>query len=278
MLGAMRDHGYTPAMTALGMHSSMSTVESGWAALEAELDIWKSAGRTATFWWRDDDAVADTSTLDRFLDLVENIPIALAVIPRECEPGLADRLTDLPSVTVLQHGWRHTNHAPAGERKCEFGDHRPLSERVHELRLGRERLRSLFGARALGVLVPPWNRIAPDLPARLPEIGINGLSVKGARLDTDPSSGLRTVNVHADLVDWRGSRGFIGETTALDLVLRHLRSRFLGTVDTEEPTGILTHHLVQDTATERFLRRLVATVRQHSAACFVPIPGLFPAS
>jgi len=277
-LGAMRDHGYTAVMTALRTHSSTPAVNSGWAALDAELDIWQSAGRTASFWWRDDDAVADTPALNRFLDLAEGMPIALAVIPRECESGLADRLKDLPSVTVLQHGWQHTNHAPAGERKCEFGAHRPMSERLHELRLGRERLQSLFGAGALGVLVPPWNRIAPDLPARLPEIGITGLSVKGARLVAAPSSGLRTVNVHADLVDWRGSRGFIGETTALDLVLRHLRSRFFGTADTEEPTGILTHHLVQDAATERFLRRLVATVRQHTAACFVPIPSLFPIS
>jgi hypothetical protein len=274
----MRDLGYTPAMIALRTHSSTPTVDSGWAALEVELDIWQSAGRTASFWWRDDDAVTDTPALNRLLDLAEGMPIALAVIPRECEPGLADRLAGLPSVAVLQHGWQHTNHAPAGQRKCELDANRPMSERLHELRLGRDRLQSLFGPRALAVLVPPWNRIAPDLPARLPEIGITGLSVKGARQVAAPSSGLRTVNVHADLVDWRGSHGFIGETTALDLVLRHLRSRFFGTVDTEEPTGILTHHLVQDSATERFLCRLVATLRQHAAACFVPIPSLFPIS
>jgi hypothetical protein len=91
-------------------------------------------------------------------------------------------------------------------------------------------------------------------------------------------SGLRLVNVHADLVDWRGDGGFIGEAAALGLVLRHLGNRRLGRADVDEPTGILTHHLVQDAATERFLSKLLALTRSHPAARFVPIAELFPAS
>ena len=277
-LGAMQNHGYTPAMIGLQTHPSTTSVaDSGWTALEAELDIWRAAGRTASFWWRDDDAVGATPALDRLLALADGIPIALAVIPGQAEAGLAERLARAPTAAVLQHGWRHTNHAPAGERKSELGADRPLHQRLHELRLGRERLRSLFGARALGVLVPPWNRIGPDLVPRLPEIGIGGLSVAGARQTAAPATGLRAVNVHADLVDWHGSRGFVGETAALGLVLRHLRSRFIASIDAQEPTGVLTHHLLQDAATEQFLRRLIATVRGHASARFVPIPELFPA-
>jgi hypothetical protein len=273
----MQNHGYTPDMICLENHpSTLIPVDSGWAGLEAELDIWQATGRTASFWWRDDDAIAVTPALDRLLALAEDVPIALAVIPGQAEAGLARRLARAPAATVVQHGWRHTNHAPAGERKSELGPHRPLSRRLHELRLGRERLGSLFGLRALGVLVPPWNRIAPDLVPRLPEIGISGLSITGARQSETAAAGLRAVNVHADLVDWHGGRGFIGETTALGLVLRHLRSRFLAAADAHEPTGILTHHLVQDARTEQFLRRFVAIVRRHSAARFVPIPELFP--
>ncbi|HLJ21342.1 MAG TPA: hypothetical protein VKU84_14145, partial [Stellaceae bacterium] len=104
------------------------------------------------------------------------------------------------------------------------------------------------------------------------------LSISGARSSAAPAPGLTAVNVHADVIDWHGSRGFIGETTALGQILRHLRSRFLGTADPEEATGILTHHLIQDAATEAFLRRLIATVRRHPAARFVPIPQLFPIS
>jgi hypothetical protein len=276
----MQVHGYTPAMTGLRTQPSMTpaAVETGWAALEAELDIWRSAGRTASFWWRDDDAITRTGALDRLLALAEDTPIALAVIPGNAEGDLAGRLADGPAVTVLQHGWRHVNHAPAGERKSELGAHQPLSRRLDQIRLGRERLRSLFGPRALGVLVPPWNRIAPDLIPHLPEAGIHGLSTTGARREGAPAAGVRALNVHADLIDWRGSRGFIGETTAIGLILRHLRGRYLGTIDHEEPTGILTHHLVQDAATERFLGRLIAIARRHPAARFAPIPDLFPIS
>ncbi len=279
-LGAMHVHGYTPAMTGLGTHPSMTSaaIDSGWAALKAELDIWRSAGRTASFWWRDDDAIAGTDALDRLLTLSDDAPIALAVIPGRAEGALAERLASSPAVTVLQHGWRHVNHAPSGERKSELGAHRPLSQRLDDIRLGHERLRSLFGPRALGVLVPPWNRIAPDLIPHLPEAGIHGLSVTGARQAEAPADRVGAVNVHADLIDWRGSRGFVGETTALGLVLRHLRHRFLGTADPAEPTGILTHHLVQDAATDAFLRRLIATVRRHPAARFLPIPEIFPVS
>ena len=274
----MQNNGYTPGMIGLVTHpSTRSAAGSGWAALEAELDIWQAAGRTAIFWWRDDDAIAVTPALDRLLALAEGIPLALAVIPGRAEPSLAERLGRAPDAAVLQHGWRHINHAPAGERKSELSAHRPQSERLHELRLGRERLRSLFGARALGVLVPPWNRIGPDLVPRLPEIGIHGISVAGPRQAAAPAAGLQAINTHVDLVDWRGSRAFIGESAALGLVLRHLRSRFLGSVDAREPTGILTHHLLQDAPAEQFLRRLIATVRQHPSARFVPIPELFPA-
>jgi hypothetical protein len=273
----MRNHGYTPGMIGLATHpSTASGVGSGWAALEAELDIWQAAGRTASFWWRDDDAVAATPALDRLLALAEDVPIALAVVPGHAEAGLAARLVRATAVTVLQHGWRHTNHAPTGGRKSELGPDRPLNQRLHELGLGRVRLHSLFGPRALGVLVPPWNRIGPDLVPRLPEIGIGGLSIAGARKTATPAAGLRAVNVHADLVNWHGGRGFVGETAALGLVLHHLRSRFLASADAQEPTGILTHHLVQDAPAEQFLRRFLATVRQHPSARFVPIPELFP--
>jgi hypothetical protein len=265
-------------MTGLGTHPSTTaaTPETGWADLEAELDIWQTAGRTASFWWRDDDAIAPTPALDRLLALAGDTPVGLAVIPGRVEPGLAERLTGATAVTVLQHGWRHANHARADERKSELGAQRPLRERLDELRIGRERLAALFGSHALPTLVPPWNRIAPDLIPRLPEIGISGLSVDGPRRASTAVAGLRQVNVHVDLVDWHGGRGFVGEARALGLVLRHLRGRYLGSVDAEEPTGILTHHLVHDLATEQFLRRLLGVLRRHPVARLVPITELFP--
>ena len=69
-----------------------------WDRLDRELAAWAAEGREATFWWRDDDAVAATPALDRLLRLTESggVPLALAVIPAPAEPGLAERLATQP--------------------------------------------------------------------------------------------------------------------------------------------------------------------------------------
>src|SRR6185503_10933091 len=83
-----------------------------WDALDAELERWRAAGRVATFWWRDDDAVTDTPALRRLLELRASldVPLALAVIPANADAALAALVP--PEVAVLQHGFAHRNHAP----------------------------------------------------------------------------------------------------------------------------------------------------------------------
>jgi hypothetical protein len=46
-------------------------------------------------------------------------------------------------------------------------------------------------------------------------------------------------------------------------------------VDAEEPTGILTHHLVQDEATDTFLRKLAAITGVHRAARWLDATEVF---
>jgi hypothetical protein len=58
-------------------------------------------------------------------------------------------------------------------------------------------------------------------------------------------------------------------------LIGHLRARRLAEVDAEEPTGILTHHLVQDEATDAFLRRLAAYTGAHRAACWLDATEVF---
>ena len=76
----------------------------GWTDLGAELDAWAETGRSATLWWRDDDAVAPTPALDAQLRIAGTTPLALAVIPSETGPLLANGLSSWPNVAVLQHG------------------------------------------------------------------------------------------------------------------------------------------------------------------------------
>ena len=151
----------------------------GWAELGEELARWRDAGRHADLWWRDDDAVDETPALRRLL-AVARVPIALAVIPANLQPGLADGLSagsaDAARVAVLQHGFSHRNHEPAGHKKAELGAARPSDLVLAELAAGQGMLHRAFGARALPVLTPPWNRIAPAVVDRLAEHGFRGLT------------------------------------------------------------------------------------------------------
>jgi peptidoglycan/xylan/chitin deacetylase (PgdA/CDA1 family) len=207
-------------------------------------------------WLRDDDAVDATPALDRFLALLaaHGIPAVAAVIPAAATEALARRLAREPGVRVAQHGFGHVNHAPAGDRKAELGDHRPVRVALDDLARGRARLASLFGDRTLPLLVPPWNRIAPEVARSvLAEGGARAVSTFAAGLRT---SGLAVANAHVDIIDWRGGRrGKPHEAVADEVALALARARACG-----EPVGVLTHHRDHDAACDDALRRLFEAV------------------
>jgi hypothetical protein len=229
---------------------------STWHALGEEATRWQESGRTAQLWWRDDDATDSEPALDRLLALhrATRVPLALAVVPAHATPALADRLAAEPGVDLLQHGYAHLNHAAPGEKKAELGPHRPAMVVLGELGTGWLALERLFGDRALSVMVPPWNRIAPALVPTLPEIGFSGLSTFGPRGRVRPVRGLLQVNTHADLIDWKNGGGFAGEAAvlgALVAALAHARTV------TAEPVGLLSHHLAMDGGAWDFLRSVL---------------------
>ena len=123
--------------------------------------------------------------------------------------------------------------------------------------------------------MPPWNRLAAQLVPLLPGCGIAGLSRAQVRHRAQPTPGLTEANIHVDLVAWAKDRGFVGEAAALDGLIGHLRARREGRVERAEPTGILTHHLVTESACEHFLRRLVAVCLAHRAARWLAAPEVF---
>lgn len=235
-----------------------------WAALAAELEQWRAAGRRAELWWRDDDAASLTPALERLLALssASRIAVALAVVPLAAERTMLDK-----AARVLMHGCDHRNRAGAGEKKTEFPAAEGDEAALERLAQARERLARLAGARFLPVLAPPWNRLRESLISRLPEAGLRALSRYGARA---AKRDLLQVNTHVDLIAWRGERGFAGEEAALGLLLRHLADRRRGACDPDEPTGILTHHALHDAATWAFLERLFDQTRAGGAAWLDP--------
>ncbi len=246
----------------------------GWEILAGELDRWAAAGRTATFWWRDDDAGRATPALHRLLDLTaaHGIVPLLAVVPAWAEPSLAD-LVARRDTAIAQHGVAHRDRSEGRTKKTELLDGLPDLE--VELPAAHAALGALFGARLLPVLVPPWNRLGTGLRGRLAGLGFRGLSAFGAR----PGStldGLALANCHCDPVDWRGTRGFAGLPAALGQLAGHLRARRLGAADPAEPTGVMSHHAAHDAASWAFLAALAGRITAHPAAAWQDPRTLFP--
>jgi hypothetical protein len=249
-----------------------------WSSLDEELARWLDAGRVATMWWRDDDADAVTPALERMLGMrrTYDLGLALAVIPATLHDALPARLgEEPPDVAVLQHGYAHQNHASAGEKNVELGLHRPAHVVIGELGTGQLALAQAFGSRFLPVLAPPWNRIAAPLVPALPEIGFRALTTYGARTRIEPVRGLRQVNTHLGPLEWRERNGFPGEDRVVAALVRELGARRDAprkSPAADEPTGMLTHHLVHDEDVWTFLDRLWNRLRAHPAVRIVP-PG-----
>lgn len=230
------------------------------------LDRKAGAGRFVRLWLRDDDATRPGRALDRLLDLTASrrIPLALAVIPEPAGPPLADRLRAEPHVSVAPHGWSHANHAGIAEKNAELSAHRGMDVVVDELRRGFDHLRRLFPRQFVPVLVPPWNRIAPEVVAALPASGFRALSAFGP----DRAAALPMVNTHVDLIDWRGTRG--GRLDA------DLMADLGAAVDRGGPVGLLSHHLVHDAQAWRFLDGLFDATADHPGCRWTALPDLLP--
>lgn len=243
-----------------------------WAPLTAELDRWQGMGKVARFWLRDDDAVEPTPALERLLAITahHSTPLALAVIPAHTGRALADHLLDTPFASVVVHGWSHVNHAGVGEKKQELGAHRPAAGVAAELAAGFELLERLHPDRFVPMLVPPWNRIAPEIVEQLPGIGFKALSVFG-REKVVP---IRLINTHVDLMDWHGTRGGREHAALVADIVGRLRQMD----ETGGTMGLLTHHLVHDETAWLFVDRLLRLTKDHPACQWASLPELVAGS
>lgn len=234
-----------------------------WQALDHELDLWQRADLTLPLWWRDDDAVSDTAQLRQLSALAQTLalPVHLAVIPNGADDTLARAVANDPLLIPMVHGWAHQNHAPADQKKAEFGAHRPSAQMLAETAQGLHQLQQLFGPRLLPIFVPPWNRVAPEITAGLAAQGYRALSTFTPRAQPQAAPGLAQINTHLDPIDWKDTRSAHPADRLLSQLTAQLRDRREARADNDEPYGILTHHLVHDAAiwqiTTDILRRLL---------------------
>jgi hypothetical protein len=240
---------------------SNHSLPSAWKLLDAELSCLEEAGRVATLWWRDDDAVSDTPPLRQLCELsaTHGIPNVLAVIPALVDPTLAGVLAPYATIMVATHGYAHVNNAPERDKKSEFGVGANIPERLEEAAAGRAILEQMFSAQSVNLFVPPWNRVHHGVTAGLAVAGFEGLSTFKSRDALFAAPGLKALNTHVDIIDWRGARGFAGECTVLNSLVAHLRQRRMadgGSHQASEPTGVLTHHMNHDAGCWKFLEQL----------------------
>lgn len=282
-----------------------------WARLDQALTRLHAAGHQLPFWWRDDDAVVATPQLNQLLDLAQryHLPLALAVVPGMAETSLVEQLgrlsADGPEVVILQHGWKHQNHAADGAKKCEYPASRDPHICLAELSQGQTRLRSLFGSRFLPVLVPPWNRFASSLISSLVTSGFIGISGGPSGFPAEGPSPLLQAHTAIDPIDWTRHRTFASNSTRvrplslrplaaiLDDIITPLETTLAPQTPAPpfpqtaapktpmppaffpQPLGILTHHLIHDDALWSFLNQLFLRLTRHPAVRFVSARSLF---
>ena len=252
--------------------------EAAWQELARELDAWAAAGRGARLWWRDDDAGPPCPALDKLLDLSARsaTPLALAAIPARVDPGLARALAGHNQICVLQHGYEHVNHAPQGGPAFELDAVRPEQQVMAVMLQGLEVLRDVFGGRCLAVMVPPWTHVAPGLLGPLARAGYVGLSCQKPRPQPRPGNGPLMVNVHGDLLSYRGGAHFIGEAAILGDIIGHLEDKRQGAADPDEPTGLVTHHQDMTDPAWEFMARFIGVIHHHPAAQWLSPLQIWP--
>lgn len=188
-----------------------------------------------TVFFRCDDGGWEQEKFAKLAGLFDDrkLPLDLAVIPAALDPQNAAELQDMrrdhPALGLHQHGYAHVNHEHTGNRKCEFGEARPLARQVADVIAGRERLNALLGD-CDPIFTPPWNRCSSGLCHELADHGFALLSTDGRRSDAGVIGQLPVS------LDWDRARR---ENRAEDRLCELLET-------SRGPIGIMLHHATMD--------------------------------
>ena len=238
--------------------------------LQRCLDPVASHGGWCTIFFRADDVGVPGSKFDRLVDLFRRhrVPLTLALVPawltaRRWRGLLEISGRDAALWGWAQHGWRHRNHAPEGE-KAEFGPARPFGAKRRDLLLGFERLSSLVGGALLPIFVPPWNRCDEETLLALRDLGFKALSRSlGARPAALP--GVPDYPVTVDLHTRKEENGETGRLALLEELGEGLKRPLC---------GIMIHHQRMNEAAFAFLDLLLQGLTRWRGARLVHLGDL----
>lgn len=233
-----------------------------WHAVSEELGAWVAAGATPQFWWRDDDAFRETTPLRRLRELLSQETLVLAVVPGRLQNDLVRSLETWPLVTVIQHGWKHFNHAEAGAPPSEYPPERLQTEVKDELAQGQRILLAAFHARFHPVFVPPWHRCAPWILHKARAFGFQSISGQAPPFPLLHHGYPGEVNIEIDISDWTREGRFVGAGRLASQICRSLRLRREWSA-WDVPIGILSHHQRLTHGDFHFLADLIAHLRDH---------------
>ena len=249
-----------------------------WSPLLEEFHIWRDLGLTLPLWWRDDDAITPTPELARLDALSKSleIPVHLAVIPNQVQTDLAPFVRAAPNLRAITHGWTHRNYEQRPTKSSEFGPSRSADEARREILAGAKIIRAQFGASALPIFAPAWNRFFLDHAPILAEAGYSALSLYKPRVWQMAAPGVELINTHVDPIEWRGSRKLCPPGEIIAKTVKLLRDRRMGYTDAREPLGYLTHHLDHTEDIWHFSEHFLTVLREGPTrlATFSPTPDV----
>lgn len=243
-----------------------------WHALAEELGAWATVGATPQFWWRDDDAFCETAQLRRLRGLLSHEALTLAVVPGLLQDDLVRSLEPWPRIAIVQHGWKHLNHAEVGVQPSEYPLGRLQEEVEYELAQGQHALLRVFHTRFVRVFVPPWHRCAPWILHRAPALGFLGISLQAPPFPLLRYGYPGEANVEIDISDWSRAGRFVGTARLESQVCKALRLRREWSAFST-PIGVLSHHKLLAHDDFEALADLIACLRDHGVR-WVPVDRL----
>jgi predicted deacetylase len=222
--------------------------------------------RPVACFFRDDDVGWQGDRLRELLDLFAGLglPLDLAVIPTELDGPAAQELRERIDTAggrlgVHQHGYRHANHEPDGERKCEFGPARAREAQLWDIAAGRDLLDAKLGELVEPIFTPPWNRCTAATGSCLVELGFQVLS-REAKAEPLGTAGLRELPVSVDWLKRKDGARLSPEAIA-EVAAR--------AVERGGPVGVMLHHAEMDAAELDAAAELLALFAEHERATCV---------